>query len=121
MSLFAAATSGVAGGPEFTRSSSTKYNMSNSFLFKFSIIEARVGAPIIVGNLRWSSRFGFHDPSIVHVRNGIGVMKDTSVMRNDNDGPGRIDGVVGKQFHHGFAGSVVERSRGLITKNQPWF
>jgi hypothetical protein len=95
--------------------------MFNCFLFMFCIVKASVEAPSIVGHLRLSSRFGFHDPSIVHVRNGIGVMKYTGVMGNDDDGPGRIDGVVSKQVHHGFASSVVERSRGLIAKDQPWF
>jgi hypothetical protein len=64
------------------------------------------------------TRFGFHDPAIVHVGDGIGVMKDTGVVGDDDDSPVWMDGVFGEQFHDAFACRMVERSGWFVAQNQ---
>ncbi len=64
------------------------------------------------------TRFGFHNPTIVHVGDGIGVMKDTGVVRDDDDSPIGMDGVFGEQFHDAFACRMVERSGWFVAQNQ---
>jgi hypothetical protein len=76
-----------------------------------------------LGNLDFVSmtRFGFHDPAIVHVSDGIGVMKDTGVVRNDNHGALGMNSVFREQFHHTFASRVIERRSWLVAKDQTRF
>jgi len=64
------------------------------------------------------TRLGLHNPTIVHLRNGIGVMEDTRVVRDDDHGTVGMHGVPGEQFHHGFARRMVQRSGRLVAKNQ---
>src|SRR5262252_4598817 len=59
-------------------------------------------------------RFSFHDPAIVHVRDGIGVMKYTAIMCYDDYGPIRMDSILREQFHHALAGRVIERRGGFV-------
>jgi hypothetical protein len=39
------------------------------------------------------ARFGFHDPAIVHMRDGIGVVKYTGIMCYDDYGPLGMDSI----------------------------
>src|SRR5215831_9755404 len=64
------------------------------------------------------TRFGFHNPAIVHVGDGVGVMKDTSVVGYDDDSPIGTDGVSGEQLHDPFACRMVERSGWFVAQNQ---
>src|SRR5262245_36505651 len=64
------------------------------------------------------TRFGFHNPAIVHVSDGISVMKDAGVVGDDDDSPVGMNGVFGEQFHDAFACRMVERSGWFVTQNQ---
>jgi hypothetical protein len=65
------------------------------------------------------TRFGFDNSAIVHLGDGIGVMKYTGIMCYDDYGPIGMDSIFGEQFHHGFAGRVIKRCGWLIAQNQP--
>ena len=63
--------------------------------------------------------FSLNDPPVVHVCDDIGIMEDTRVMGHDDGGAVGMNGVGGDQFHHCFAGRVVERGGRLVADDQP--
>jgi hypothetical protein len=61
--------------------------------------------------------FGVGDPSVVHVGDGIGKMKNAIVMCDHDNGAIRFNRGAGEKFHNGFAGGVVERRRRFVANN----
>jgi hypothetical protein len=58
-----------------------------------------------------------HD-AIVHVGNPMGVMKNSVIVCDDNDGSIWSDCSGREQLHHGLTRLVVQRSRRLIADDQ---
>jgi hypothetical protein len=52
-------------------------------------------------------RFGLHNPAIVHVSDGVGVMKHTGIMCYHDYGPVGMDSILSEQLHDALAGGVI--------------
>ena len=63
-------------------------------------------------------RRDLHDPSVVHVGDGVGVVEDARVVRDDDDGAVGLDGVRGQQLHDGLAARMVQRRRRLVADDE---